>query len=879
MPQATDRLTAALGDRYRIVRLLGQGGMASVYLAADLKHDRQVAIKVLKPELAAVLGAERFVQEIKTTAALSHPHILPLFDSGEAGGFLYYVMPYIEGETIRERLNRETQLGIDEAVRITTEVADALDYAHRHGVIHRDIKPENILLHDGRPMVMDFGIALAVSAAAGGRMTETGLSLGTPHYMSPEQATADKQITARSDIYSLASVLYEMLAGSPPHTGSTAQQIIMKIIAESAAPVTQFRKSVPEHVAGAIAQALEKVPADRFATAAEFSSAIQGLVAVRGQRAGAATSKAERAAPSRVHRETVLGAVAVVSLAVAAWALATRGGPTPSAGPVEFAFRMGPGIPDRPYIDISDDGRRILMVVRDSLSDGGLAVRDLGSTAVTRLAGPSEVQNATFSPDGRWIGYATRSKLMRIPSGGGPATQIADSVNGTMAWVGSDELVVSRQYGGLFRVSVNGGPATALTTLDTTRREFAHWSPSLLPGGKVVLFNNFSTPLANSRIEALELATGRRTVLVEAAVEPRYAPTGHLLFVREGALYAVRFDPRTLEVSGTAVPVVEDVAWAFTDGTGGYSLANDGTLVYLKESEWNVDSRVMWVDRQGNARPAIDGTGAWAEPRMSPDGRWIALTRRGGDRKVWLYDRGRRVMTQLTRTAGVAFNAIWAPDSRSLAVSVETPSYDLWRFSLDGSQTDTLLATSTDKFASGFSPDGRLLLFHGAGSGERIEAIPMPGGAPTTLLEAGARTRHAVVSPDGRWIAYMAIARGTGEHEVFVTRLAGGGGRRQVSSGGGTEPLWTKGGRELVYRNGAAVMAVPFDPASGEPGTPARLFAKSDMGRVGAGASRGYDVSPDGSQFLMVLPVDRPDALPVVVITRWLDELERKVPR
>ncbi len=219
MSSASERLSAALADRYRIERELGSGGMATVYLAADLKHDRKVAIKVLKPELAAVLGAERFVQEIKTTAALSHPNILPLFDSGEAAGFLYYVMPYLEGETIREKLTRETQFGIDEAVRITTEVADALDYAHRHGVIHRDIKPENILLHDGRPMVMDFGIALAVSAAAGGRMTETGLSLGTPHYMSPEQATADKQITARSDIYSLASVLYEMLTGEPAAHG------------------------------------------------------------------------------------------------------------------------------------------------------------------------------------------------------------------------------------------------------------------------------------------------------------------------------------------------------------------------------------------------------------------------------------------------------------------------------------------------------------------------------------------------------------------------------------------------------------------------------------------------------------------------------------
>src|SRR6188474_2902936 len=274
MPGLPASLQTALADRYHLERELGAGGMATVYLAQDLKHDRQVALKVLKPELAAVLGAERFVVEIKTTAALQHPHILPLFDSGTADGFLYYVMPYVQGETLRSKLDRETQLGIDEAVRITREVADALDYAHRHGVIHRDIKPENILLHDGRPMVADFGIALAVSAAAGGRMTETGMSLGTPHYMSPEQATADKEISARSDIYSLASVLYEMLTGSPPHTGASAQQIIMKIITEPAQPVTSLRRSVPANVAAALMKALEKLPADRFETVKEFADAL-----------------------------------------------------------------------------------------------------------------------------------------------------------------------------------------------------------------------------------------------------------------------------------------------------------------------------------------------------------------------------------------------------------------------------------------------------------------------------------------------------------------------------------------------------------------------------------------------------------------------------
>src|SRR5512134_1285113 len=318
MPEVIARLNHAFAGRYQLERELGRGGMATVYLAQDLKHQRQVALKVLKPELAAVLGADRFVQEITTTAALQHPHILPLFDSGSAGGFLYYVMPYVEGETLRSKLSRETQLGIEEAVRIACEVADALDYAHRHGVIHRDIKPENILLHDGRPMVADFGIALALSAAAGGRMTETGMSLGTPHYMSPEQATAEKLITARSDIYSLGSVLYEMLTGNPPHVGASAQQIIMKIVTEEAAPVTKLRKAVPGNVAAAVAQALEKLPADRFASAADFGAALRSP-AFTAVGAAAPAARAGGVPPRRSAVTVVLAALAILATTLGAW--------------------------------------------------------------------------------------------------------------------------------------------------------------------------------------------------------------------------------------------------------------------------------------------------------------------------------------------------------------------------------------------------------------------------------------------------------------------------------------------------------------------------------------------------------------------------------
>jgi hypothetical protein len=275
MSDVIDRLNAALESRYRIESELGEGGMATVFLAHDIKHDRKVALKVLKPELAAVVGGERFLAEIRTTANLQHPNILPLFDSGEADTFLYYVMPYIEGESLREKLQREKQLHVDEAVGVATEVAEALQAAHEQGIIHRDIKPANILLSAGRPLVADFGIALAVTQAGGERITETGLSLGTPYYMSPEQATGDRVPTAASDVYGLGCVLYEMLTGEPPHTGSTAQAVLGKILLGSPTRATELRPSVPAHIDGALLKALEKLPADRFESAADFARALR----------------------------------------------------------------------------------------------------------------------------------------------------------------------------------------------------------------------------------------------------------------------------------------------------------------------------------------------------------------------------------------------------------------------------------------------------------------------------------------------------------------------------------------------------------------------------------------------------------------------------
>jgi serine/threonine-protein kinase len=456
--QSVDRLKSALADRYRIERRLSEGGMATVYLAEDLKHKRKVAVKVLRPELAAVLGAERFVQEIETTAQLQHPHILPLFDSGEADGFLYYVMPYIEGETLRDKLNREKQLSIEQAVKITTEVADALDYAHRHNVIHRDIKPENVLLHDGRPMVADFGIALAVSAAAGGRMTETGLSLGTPHYMSPEQATAQKDLTNRSDVYSLGAVLYEMLTGDPPHTGTSAQQIIMRIVTEEVPPVTRLRKSVPPNVAASVAQSLEKLPADRFESAKAFAEAL-----------GDATFTSRSTAAGLGQVDSVTGRGPPWKLVSAAVGLALVAG---SAG---WMLRPIPEIPRRPFqFSIESDSAHWISPGSAALSpDGWVLVYNARSGSGSMLyrrrideleahpiAGTEGGFDPFFSPDGAQLGFSAGGALRRVRLDGGAPRAITefDGFLSGADWGDDDEIVFSTVGPGhVYTVSANGG--------------------------------------------------------------------------------------------------------------------------------------------------------------------------------------------------------------------------------------------------------------------------------------------------------------------------------------------------------------------------------------------------------------------------------------
>jgi len=813
----TERLESALAGRYKIERKLGEGGMASVYLAEDLKHKRKVALKILRPELAAVLGAERFLAEIQTTANLQHPHILPLFDSGSADGYLYYVMPYIDGETLRDKLDREKQLGVEESLRIARDVADALDYAHRHGVIHRDIKPGNILLHDGRPVVADFGIALAVSAAGGGRMTETGLSLGTPHYMSPEQASADRDLSARSDVYSLGCVLYEMLAGQPPHTGPSAQSILVHILTKDVTPLTELRHTVPANVAAAVAKAIEKLPADRFESAKEFRAALGDpafTYAVRvGMRATPAPRvvAAESARPwQRDARLLSIAAVAVLMTAMTAWLWVSRP-PAPA-----------PGVPTRGEITgldlagsgwslaISRDGRSLVAVQRGGPGADearALYLRSAGSADWQRLPNTEDAFNPVFSPDGQWVAFNRSDELWKVPVTGGTALPVA-TTGDQPQWAPGDVIVYEDQ-GAIYRVSGSGGEPELLLRSDSIIAS----APYLLPGGRAVLFSTATIDVdpLSARIMVLELASGEVRELVTSGNQPRYVPTGHILYGHgDGALRAVPFDLGTLETTGSPVTLLPDLA-LLANGASQFSVSETGTLVYRSGDveEGGAPRQLLWMDREGREERIPAEAKFYLYPRLSPDGTRLALDARG-ERVIEIWDFAGETMRPLTLGDGAYAYPVWTPDGGHIAYGAGDGTIH-WKASNNTGSTELLAhvgaaRSSGDPVAIAspyfFTPDGSAVVARTrvaiAPTNDDVVMVSVADGEVHPLLTEAYIERNAELSPNGRWMAYQ--SNESGRFEIYVRPFPDVQSNWiPISNGGGSRPLWSRDGREIAY--------------------------------------------------------------------------------
>jgi Tol biopolymer transport system component len=885
MADPFDTLKAAVADRYTLERELGAGGMATVYLAHDVRHNRKVAIKVLRPELAAFIGAERFLKEIETTANLQHPHILPLFDSGRVDGTVFYVMPYVQGESLRTRLMREKQLPVADAIRIAAEIAAALDYAHRQGVIHRDIKPDNVLFHDGRAMVADFGIALARSQSDDGiRMTKSGMSLGTPQYMSPEQAAGEQTVDARSDIYALGAVLYEMLAGQAPFTGPSAQAIFARVMAEQPGSLILNRKSVPPHVDAAVARALEKLPADRWQTAAQFAEALSD--------AGASRWAGRRRLPAALGGSAIPWALSAVFLLALAW-VGLRSGrrALPSTGPVRFSVELDSGLRPTftPVVRLSADGQQLLFTANIGHREEVMH-RPLNQMQMRVIEGAGQGEQGTgnsrpfVSPDGRWIAYAKQGKLKKVPVEGGPAIDLADADWAGGSWGRNGRLVYTRAYNtGLWIVSEGGGDARQLTAPDTANGELGHWWPQILPDGDHVLFTAYRTPIERATIEVLSIKTGKRHVLFTGGVFGFYVPTGHLLYAVGETIRAVPFDLSRLAVTGPALPVVDSVAMNPTDGAAAFDVSENGTLAYLPVSSYVTESDVVLVDRRGNEARALPAPDRYNHPRLSPEGGRIAVDIRSANSlgDVWVFQIGRSSGIRLSAEGGRDFGAEWTPDGRELIYSSERPFFDLYRRAADASRpAQPLLTGEYDRYTGRVSADGRLFAFVlSAPGGAELWTVQLRGApAPARYFANGFNLAHPTLSPDGRWMAYDSDE--SGRVEVYAQSFPDPSLRRwKVSPAGGSEPMWTRAGRELVFRNGDSVLAVSVDLQQGRSGPPLALFGGRYPDNPGWTRPRSYDVSPDGERFLMIkLPPERTRPR-INVVLHWFDELRAKVPR
>jgi serine/threonine-protein kinase len=869
-------LEQALADRYRVERELGSGGMATVYLAQDLKHDRPVALKVLRPELAAVLGGERFLKEIQVTSHLQHPHILPLFDSGEADGLLFYVMPHVEGESLRDRLTREKQLGIEEAVRLTTQVASALDYAHRRGVLHRDIKPENILLEEGQALIADFGIALALRRAGGNRLTETGLSLGTPQYMSPEQASGDRELDARSDIYSLACVLYELLAGEPPHTGPTVQAVVAKVLTAPVTPIGELRRTVPVHVAAALDVALAKLPADRFASATQFAEALThpGLAAalVPGrQTTGAVPSVRRSGARARRLFFLLLSLWALVATVVAVWSARRLPRPT-SALTSRWVLELPAGfhLPSRvvsPPLAISANGR-VIAVVAERSGTSRLFLRTLDDTEPREVPGTEGASGPFFSPDGEWVGFFSGPRLLKVALRGGTPVLVTQAAEMFLlgTWTTGDSIVFGRP-GFHARVSATGGTAVRLP--EDAAAPYGG-KLHLLPGGNHALVD--ATSRGRPRVAVLTIATGGLAVLEELgeALTVAYVPTGHLVFNQGGLIRAIGFDARRRATVGAPFPVGEGALGPCGWYQAWLTVSDAGTLLRAAGSADSLEA--VWVDRAGRLHGLRGEVRCVVRPRLSPDGRFLVGEVGGEDAGVWIFDLERGTGRPVARGAGA--DPIWSQDGRRVTYT-EDPWAErtvILSAPFDGtSRAETLLTSDHIAAPHSWSPDGRWLAYYEiTPEGRDIWVVP-PGGRRQPYLVTPHNERSPGFSPDGRWIAY--VSDESGRDEVYVRGFPEPGAPRQVSEGGGREPVWARNGRELFYRLGDRILAVPVRTGrSFEAGAPRVLFEGPFAGEQETSGSQSYDVSPDGQRFLMVrsTPPDR-----IVVTLNWLEELKR----
>ena len=891
---------------YKVLAMLGAGGMGEVYRARDSLLGRDVAIKVL-PEVFAVDPDRlaRFKREAQVLASLNHPNIAAIYGFEESDGVQALVLELVDGTTLADRL----ALGptrFKEALPIARQIVDALEATHQHGIIHLDLKPSNIKLRpDGAVKVLDFGLARAAASAEGGGTeavqpsasagadTRSGLIFGTPAYMSPEQARG-KVVDKRADIWAFGCLLYEMLTGRPAFDGSDPAEIMTAVVGREP-DWTVLPQDLPVILRPYLRRCLDKDPKERVQDMGDLRLVLGGAfdppLAQTGDRA--TTDVGTNGRPRSRIPAIAAALVAVLASGSAAWLLK----PAPT-GPVQEIRRFPVVAAPRASLAIAvnnrdlaltPDGTRLVYFAEEG-GDRRLYVRAFNEIDATPIRQATRLFEPFVSPDSQWVGFIDESDFMlkKVSISGGPLVPIALAGTEIMgaSWGPHDTIVFAKNDGtGLWTVPAAGGEPKAITAPNKERDEVSHRWPEFLPGGRDVLFTIVSGQRGDKfQIAVVNLETREQEILVPRGSSPRFSGTGHIVFALEGSLHAVPFDRVRLDVLGDPVPVLEGVL-SKASGVADFSLSRDGSLVYVLPTGQPVARTLVWVDRQGHEEPINVPGRAYVYPRLSPDGTRVALDLRDQENDVWIWDLARKTFMRLTFEPTMDRVPAWTPDGLLLFSSNSYGAANLFLQAVDGTRAaEQVTSSSNDHFPTSISPDGAIAVF----SDNTTYDLMMVSLDKDHQVRPLVRTRfieeNGEISPDGRWLAYQ--SNQSGQHEVYVRPFPDvTSGHFQISAGGGTRPLWARSGRELFYVGPTGtLMSAPIRPGTTWTAGTARKILEGGRYFFGSGRinHRTYDVSPDGRRFLMIKDVadSEQSVTPasIVVVLNWFRELKRLVP-
>jgi len=883
---------------YEIVGPLGAGGMGEVYRAKDTRLARLVAIKVLPLHLSAQPELrQRLEREARAVSSLNHPNICTLFDIGHHEGIDYLVMEYLEGETLAERLKRGP-LPFPELMRAAIQIAGALDRAHRSGIVHRDLKPGNIMMTKSGTKLLDFGLAkgmglasapsnLTVSPTMTSPLTTDGAIVGTFQYMAPEQLEGG-EADARSDIFALGAVIYEMATGTRAFEGKTQASLIASILKEEPRPIRTTVPAAPAPLDRLVRQCLQKDPDERIQSAHDVRLQIQEIAEGGASIAEGATG-AERPAPSRVRERLAWGIAVLASLAAVAAAAAAFFKAEAPPQSVVSSIPPPPGATFQTNIKgmaLSPDGRQIVFVAH-GVQGSGLWVRSLDSPKARLLGGTEGAECPFWSPDTRSIGFYAEGKLRKVDLAGGQSDALAPmSICLGASWSRDGSILyVSDRYLPIMKIRATGGEPVALAAPGAKQGKRIFSQPSLLPDGRHILYtvNETWEGGENNGIFVATIDGKEEKRILPILSNARYVAPGYLVFAKDGSLRAQRFDPESLQLSGDPITLVDGVQYMGFYASHLFSVSDTGMLAFIA-GEGTLTRRFTWIDRKGAILETVGKPGNYFSPRLSHDGRRIAFdqseaTSDSGD--IWVLERERDVATRLTFDPRNESAPVWSPDGRRILFFGNFPNRsDLFTVPSDGTGVvETVLSNQTDNLASDWSSDGKFILVQsskGSGLSNTDLWIYSPEDKKAEpWLNAPYAERQARFSPDQKWIAYT--SNESGRVEVYIRGFMPAGGKWRVSSDGGHSPVWRSDGKELFFiSSDSKVMSVAVRPGASFDGAAATPLFQVPGDMLDLTVVTQYDVSPDGQSFLMNLDTPTEGQRLITLVTNWSSMLKQR---